>query len=74
MIKFLKFLWKKCFGGMGDSRIKEPTRDLAGTGSDLGLEPLVLKPKPKPTQPESLHCASHTRFKKSCPVCQGVIK
>ena len=22
MIKYLKFLWKKCFGGMGDSRIK----------------------------------------------------
>jgi len=22
MIKFLKFLWKKCFGSVGDSRIK----------------------------------------------------
>ena len=65
MIKFLKFLWKKCFGGVGYSRIKEPTRDLAGTGSDLGLEPLVLKPK---------HCAKHNRFKKSCQACQEAIK
>jgi len=69
MIKYLKFLWKKCFGGMGDSRIKEPSRDLAGTGSDLGLDALVLKPIPKP-----LHCNRHTRFKKSCSVCQKVIK
>ena len=67
MIKFLKFLWKKCFGGVGYSRIKEPTRDLAGTGSDLGLEPLVLKPKPT-------HCLSHNRFKKSCPACWEIIK
>jgi len=65
MIKFLKFLWKKCFGGVGYSRIKEPTRDLAGTGSDLGLEPLVLKPQ---------HCVNHTRFKKSCFNCQEAIK
>jgi len=63
MIKYLKFLWKKCFGGIGYSRIKEPTRDLAGTGSDLGLEPLVLKPQ---------HCVTHTRFKKSCQACQEV--
>ena len=67
MIKYLKFLWKKCFGGIGDSRIKEPSRDLVGTGSDLGLDELVLKPKP-------LHCDRHTRFKKSCSVCQRVIK
>ena len=65
MIKYLKFLWKKCFGGIGYSRIKEPTRDLAGTGSDLGLEPLVLKPQ---------HCVKHNRFKKSCAACQEAIK
>ena len=65
MIKYLKFLWKKCFGSMGDSRIKEPTRDLAGTGSDLGLEPLVLKPQ---------HCVIHSRFKKSCQACQEVTR
>jgi len=71
MIKFLKFLWKKCFGGMGDSRTKEPSRDLAGTGSDLGLDALVLKPIP---QPRPLHCPSHTRFKKSCPACKEIVK
>ena len=69
MIKYLKFLWKKCFGSVGYSRIKEPTRDLAGTGSDLGLEPLVLKPKPEPV---SLHCKTHIRFKKSCTACAEV--
>jgi len=67
MIKYLKKLWKKYFRGLGYSRIKEPTRDLVGTGSDLGLEPLVLKPKP-------LHCNNHNRFKKSCPTCQEIIK
>ena len=65
MIKYLKFLWKKCFGGMGDSRIKEPSRDLAGTGSDLGLDALVLKPE---------HCDKHSRFKKSCPACKEIIQ
>ena len=69
MIKFLKFLWKKCFGGMGDSRTKpvisiEPLDGLN--------EEIISQPQPKPIQPESLHCATHTRFKKSCPVCQGV--
>ena len=65
MIKYLKKLWKKYFRSLGYSRIKEPTRDLIGTGSDLGLEPLVLKPQ---------HCGTHKRFKKSCPSCQEVIK
>jgi len=71
MIKFLKFLWKKCFGGMGDSRIKN-TPDAVPVVI-LKPEPTQPEPtQPEPTQPESLHCASHTRFKKSCPVCQGV--
>ena len=65
MIKFLKFLWKKCFGGVGDSRIKEPTRDLAGTGSDLGLDVVIPKPQ---------HCLLHSRFKKSCAACKEIIK
>ena len=34
MIKFLKFLWKKCFGGVGYSRIK--------------TEVEVVKPIPEP--------------------------
>ena len=65
MIKYLKKLWKKYFNGLGYSRTKEPTRDLADTGSDLGLDALVLKPQ---------HCITHNRFKKSCPNCQEVTK
>ena len=65
MIKYLKKLWNKYFKSLGYSRIKEPIRDLAGTGSDLGLEPLVLKPE---------HCVKHSRFKKSCFNCQEAIK
>ena len=65
MIKYLKKLWNKYFKSLGYSRIKEPIRDLAGTGSDLGLDELVLKPE---------HCVKHNRFKKSCSVCQRVIK
>ena len=58
MIKYLKFLWKKCFGGMGNYRIKEVRHTSA-------LPTLVLKPK---------HCPTHSRFKKSCAACQEVIK
>jgi len=58
MIKFLKFLWKKCFGSVGYYRIKEPT-------GDLGLDAVILKPQ---------HCVKHSRFKKSCPNCQEVTK
>jgi hypothetical protein len=34
MIKFLKFLWKKCFGGIGDSRTE--------------TEVEIVKPIPQP--------------------------
>ena len=68
MIKFLKFLWKKCFGSVGDSRIKTEVEVVKNTSTDVP----ILIVEPKPIQPESLHCSSHTRFKKSCPVCQGV--
>ena len=60
MIKFLKFLWKKCFGSVGDSRIKN---------TPTAMPVVILKPKPKPT-----HCLSHNRFKKSCFNCQEAIK
>ncbi len=36
MIKFLKFLWKKCFGGMGDYRIKN---------TPIAMPVVILKPK-----------------------------
>ena len=57
MIKYLKFLWKKCFGSMGDSRIKE-------VRSTPDAVPVVIfKPQ---------HCEAHNRFKKSCPNCREV--
>jgi len=55
MIKFLKFLWKKCFGSVGDSRIKE-------VKSTPPAIPVVPQPRP-------LHCKLHSRFKKSCSNC-----
>ena len=60
MIKFLKFLWKKCFGSVGDSRIKEVKSTPAAT-------PVV-------PQPRALHCDKHNRFKKSCTTCAEVVK
>ena len=58
MIKFLKFLWKKCFGGVGYSRIKEVRHATA-------MPIVILKPQ---------HCVKHNRFKKSCAACQEIIK
>ena len=59
MIKYLKFLWKKCFGGMGYSRIKE----VRSTPDALPV--LILKPQ---------HCKLHSRFKKSCFACAEAVK
>jgi len=61
MIKYLKFLWKKCFGSIGYSRIKEVRHTSAV------LPTLILEPK-------SLHCERHSRFKKSCTACAEVTK
>ena len=66
MIKYLKFLWKKCFGSVGYSRTKTEVEEVVQhTSTDL---PIILV-KPKPT-----HCQGHNRFKKSCPNCQEAIK
>ena len=54
MIKYLKFLWKKCFGGIGDSRMKV----VKNTSTSMPV--LISKPQ---------HCVKHSRFKKSCPNC-----
>ena len=59
MIKYLKFLWKKCFGGMGYSRIKE----VRSTPDAVPV--LILKPQ---------HCKLHSRFKKSCFACAEAVK
>ena len=63
MIKFLKFLWKKCFGSVGYSRTK--TEVIAVKNTSTSLPVLILKP---------LHCSKHTRFKKSCFACAEVTK
>ena len=55
MIKFLKFLWKKCFGGVGDSRIKKEVIAVKNTSTSIPV--LIVEPEPEPTpEPESLHC------------------
>jgi hypothetical protein len=53
MIKYLKKLWRKWFGKTEVVIVKH-------TPTDLPI--LLIKPKP-------LHCATHIRFKKSCPAC-----
>jgi hypothetical protein len=56
MIKWIKSLIKKAFGK------KE--------------KPIILEEKPKQeevkeiiTEPEKIQCNTHSRFKKSCPIC-----
>ena len=65
MIKFLKKLWKKCFNRVGDSRIK--TEVVAVKNTPTSIPVLIVESKP-------LHCASHSRFKKSCVGCQEAVK
>ena len=65
MIKFLKKLWKKCFNRVGDSRIKTEVIAVKNTATSIPV--LIVESKP-------LHCASHSRFKKSCASCQEAIK
>ena len=64
MIKYLKFLWKKCFGSIGDS----------GTKPVISIEPLDGLNEEIISQPKPTHCLSHNRFKKSCFNCQEAIK
>ena len=65
MIKYLKFLWKKCFGSIGDSRTKKESIAVKNTSTSIPV--LIVQSKP-------IHCEDHNRFKKSCPNCQEVIK
>ena len=60
MIKYLKKLWKRCFGGVGYSRTKTELKAVKHTPTDIPI--LIVKPKP-------LHCEDHNRFKKSCSNC-----
>ena len=65
MIKYLKFLWKKCFGSVGYSRTK--TEVIAVKNTPTSTPVLIVQPKPT-------HCAKHNRFKKSCTTCAEVVK
>ena len=67
MIKYLKKLWKRCFGSVGYSRTETEVKVVQHTSTDLPI--ILVKPKPKP-----LHCALHNRFKKSCVACAEVTK
>ena len=59
MIKYFKKLWKKFFG-----KTSTPLPEKVG---EKIVEPTpVVKPTP-------LHCASHIRFKKSCPDCLAAV-
>ena len=59
MIKYLKFLWKKCFGSVGYSRTET---EVVVKHTPTATPVLIVKPR-------ALHCEKHTRFKKSCPNC-----
>ena len=64
MIKYLKFLWKKCFGSVGYSRTETEVEEVVQhTSTDLPIILVKLKP---------LHCTVHNRFKKSCVACAEV--
>ena len=65
MIKYLKKLWKRCFGTVGYSRTETEVKVVQHTSTDLPI--ILVKPKP-------LHCTVHNRFKKSCVACAEVTK
>ena len=64
MIKFIKSLIEKVFGKFCKCE-----------------EPIILKEDPKQeevkeviTKPEKIQCNTHSRFKKSCPICVEAAK
>ena len=59
MIKYFKKLWKKFFG-------KNSTPLPENVGEKIVEPTPVVESKP-------IHCASHIRFKKSCPDCLKVV-
>jgi hypothetical protein len=58
MIEFIKKIFAKWFG-------KEEVIVLTEETVEPVVEPVVEKPT---------HCSGHTRFKKSCSLCQAIIK
>ena len=65
MIKWIKSLIEKVFGKFCKCE-----------------EPIALKEQPKPevvkeaviAEPEKIRCTTHSRFKKSCPICVEAAK
>ena len=39
----------------------------------FGKKEVIVMSQPAP-QPKPLHCKAHSRFRKSCPNCQEIIK
>jgi len=61
MIKFIKKIFAKWFSKKEAVQLTEE----AVAPVEKVIEPVVEKPT---------HCEGHTRFKKSCPLCQAIIK
>jgi len=58
MIKFIKKIFAKWFGK------KETVQEVVAPVEKV-IEPVVEKPT---------HCGGHLRFKKSCSLCQAIVK
>ena len=61
MIKFIKKIFAKWFS---KKEAVQLTEEVVAPVEKV-IEPVVEKPT---------HCEGHTRFKKSCPLCQAIIK
>ena len=61
MIKFIKKIFAKWFSKKEAVQLTEE----AVAPVEKVIEPVAEKPT---------HCGGHLRFKKSCPVCQAIIK
>ena len=61
MIKFIKKIFAKWFGKKEAVQLIEE----AIAPVEKVIKPVVEKPT---------HCGGHLRFKKSCPLCQAIVK
>ena len=61
MIKFIKKIFAKWFS---KKEAVQLTEEVVAPVEKV-IEPVVEKPT---------HCENHTRFKKSCPLCQEIVK
>ena len=61
MIKFIKKIFAKWFGKKETVQLTEE----AVAPVEKVIEPVAEKPT---------HCGGHLRFKKTCPLCQAIVK